>query len=206
MKAALELSVALEVMALIDVGILAVDRSCKVLHANALAESLLRQHPDLSIVRRHLTFTTHALQDRFSLLLRSSLLAAMDCNPSAAAVLRVSGTNRLPTTLRIAPLPLDGEGPPTLAIVLIRDPQWPEADRHCLRELFGLTPAEAVVATDLIRGLLPDQIARRRRIGLTTVRSHISNITSKTGTRRMAQAVAVISRSVATLTREPGHP
>lgn len=207
MSAALEQSVALEALALIDVGILAVDRSCRVLHANAFAEDLLRLTPELRLVQRQLLFSTSTLQDRFSTMVRDSLLSAGTRNAPVALALSIACMNRLPMTLSIAPLRQSKDGiAPTLAMVLLRDSEWPPVDRRCLRELFGLTHAEALVAADLVRGWIPDEIAHHRRIGLATVRSHLKSILSKTGTRRMAQAVAVISRSVATLAHRTEKP
>lgn len=69
----------------------------------------------------------------------------------------------------------------------------------CLRDLFGFTRMEAVIAADLAGGLSLDAVAARRGIGGATVRSHLKRILAKTGTHRQAEAVALIARSVAGL-------
>lgn len=68
-----------------------------------------------------------------------------------------------------------------------------------LRELFGLTAAEARFAVALAEGAAVEEIASRLGISMNTARTHLKAILAKTGTNRQAQLVAVLLRSVATL-------
>ena len=49
----------------------------------------------------------------------------------------------------------------------------------------GLTPAETRVLLGLAEGLVPKQIASKHEVLLSTVRTQISSIRDKTGTRRL---------------------
>ena len=56
------------------------------------------------------------------------------------------------------------------------------------RERYGLTDAEAAVLADLAEGLSNAQIAERRSVSVTTVRTHVGHILSKMGVRSRLQA------------------
>jgi len=148
------------------------------------------------------------LQDRFLLALRDAVaLAAGSGRGDAPAALAIDRAGRLPLTLSLSPLrPRWSRGfdPGPMALVFLRDPELPMLHLDRLRELFGFTPTEAVIAADLGAGKSPDDIARRQRIGVGTVRWHLKSILAKTGTARQAEAASLLSRSVAMLP-ERGH-
>ncbi|WP_171049003.1 helix-turn-helix transcriptional regulator [Rhizobium sp. MHM7A] len=63
-----------------------------------------------------------------------------------------------------------------------------------LRQLFGLTATEAIIATMISRGETLQDIARDRAISYETVRTHLRSIFSKTNTRRQAELAALLTR------------
>jgi DNA-binding CsgD family transcriptional regulator len=78
-------------------------------------------------------------------------------------------------------------------IVFINDPaalQLPSAAR--LVALFGLTQAQAKVAREFSIGGTYEQVARRLRISVETVRSHIKDIYPKTRVNRQADLVRLV--------------
>jgi DNA-binding CsgD family transcriptional regulator len=78
-------------------------------------------------------------------------------------------------------------------VVLIIDPselQLPSAAR--LVALFGLTQAQAKVAREFSSGGSYKEVARRLRISVETVRSHIKEIYPKTRVKRQADLVRLI--------------
>jgi len=78
-------------------------------------------------------------------------------------------------------------------VVFIIDPselQLPSADR--LVDLFGLTQAQAKVAREFSSGGSYKDVARRLRISVETVRSHIKEIYPKTRVKRQADMVRLI--------------
>ena len=72
-----------------------------------------------------------------------------------------------------------------------------------LRELYGLTPAEARVAVSLANGRTARETAQTFSISLHTVRSHIKSILGKTSCRSQNELVARINRGVASLNVRP---
>jgi DNA-binding CsgD family transcriptional regulator len=79
------------------------------------------------------------------------------------------------------------------AIVLISDPEADMKARiESLRERFGLTPAEAVFALEIVKGDGRQATADRLGITLGTARSHLSKIFDKTGVTRQAELVRLL--------------
>ena len=70
-----------------------------------------------------------------------------------------------------------------------------EAERERLRPLDRLTAREREVLSDLVCGLAANEIAERRFVSLTTVRTHIRAILRKLDVKSQLAAVALARRS-----------
>jgi DNA-binding CsgD family transcriptional regulator len=68
-----------------------------------------------------------------------------------------------------------------------------------LRDLFGLTPAEARVALALTEGLDPAGVAERLGVSMPTVRTHLTRIFDKTETAGQATLNGLLARIGATM-------
>jgi DNA-binding CsgD family transcriptional regulator len=80
-----------------------------------------------------------------------------------------------------------------VAIVLVSDPEIEMRARiESLRDRFGLTPAEATFALEIIKGDGRKATADRLGITVGTARSHLSKIFDKTGVTRQAELVRLI--------------
>ena len=80
-----------------------------------------------------------------------------------------------------------------VAIVLISDAETEKEARVAdLRERFGLTPAEAAFALEIIKGDGRQATADRLGITVGTARSHLSKIFDKTGVRHQAELVRLL--------------
>lgn len=202
-NAGLAQAAALDALDRLDTGVLVLDRRGRIIHANAPAEECLRESPGLGILQGRFYLRDSRLQDRFMLALRDAVaIAGGAVFGRASSALAIEREGRLPLTLSLAPLrPRWSRGfdPGPMALVFLRDPERPALHLDRLRELFGLTPTEAVIAADLGAGKSPEEIAGRQYIAIGTVRWHLKSIFAKTGTVRQAEAAALLSRSVATL-------
>ena len=94
-----------------------------------------------------------------------------------------------------------GESPHQAAVeVVLRDPEHPpEPSEVLLRQLFLLTPAEALLAVQLCHGHTLEQAAQTLSISRNTARAHLRMIFSKTGVARQATLVRLLQSSVAAL-------
>jgi DNA-binding CsgD family transcriptional regulator/PAS domain-containing protein len=80
--------------------------------------------------------------------------------------------------------------PYAAAIVFVRDPLTSgSVATDTLRELFGLTEAEAVLAQALQSGMTLSEYARRRALSLNTVYTHLRRLREKTGCSRMPELI-----------------
>lgn len=91
----------------------------------------------------------------------------------------------------VVPLPagaLPGQDRPAVAV--LADPRLP--DEESLREVYGLTAAEARLALRIVRGQSIQEAADRLKIAVTTARTHLQRVYGKTRTRRQSELVALL--------------
>lgn len=184
----------------LDTGVLMLDGACRIIHASAMARSLLRENAELAVAGGRLWLRPPALHDRFSSLVRAAMDVAHGWLARPGAALSLPRPHRMPLSIEVAPLRPSagafGERRPA-CLVFLRDPQAPIAVAR-LRELFGLTHTEGVVAAALGQGRSLEEIAAGLGIGIATVRSHLKRLLAKTGTHRQAEVVTLLARSVST--------
>jgi DNA-binding CsgD family transcriptional regulator len=117
----------------------------------------------------------------------------------AGGHLRLSREHRLPLTVLVAPHRsrfgcIDVVRP--RAMLFITDPEANAPVRQqALREDFGLTPAEAAVAVEILVADGLQATACRLGISLATARTHLAHVFDKTGTRRQAELVRLVLQS-----------
>ena len=169
----------------------------KLLHANAAAEKLLSVGEGLCARGGKLTAVQPATDTR----LREAIAAA-------------SGTDALPPRGRALQLPR-GDDAPALSVLLLpfrHDTCWglplapavlvivadpAAADRIDIGHLttwFGLTPSEAELANTLLAGQDLRAIATTRRREITTVRTQLARLMTKTGTHRQSDLIRLLDR------------
>jgi DNA-binding CsgD family transcriptional regulator len=196
---------ALDVLDRLDAGVLVVERSRRIVHANALAQAMLRDNAEIGVLNGRLVVRHVELNARLAVLVQDNAEIARGHPPAPPPLppplgaLAIPRDDRLPLTLAVAPLrsTWSGDGRQPLALVFLRDPERPTPMLEQLRDLFGLTRTEAAIATELARGRSLAEIAGALGVGQATTRSHLKKILAKTGTSRQAEAVSLIGRCVA---------
>ncbi|CAM5278497.1 helix-turn-helix transcriptional regulator [Eoetvoesiella caeni] len=194
-------SASLEALERIETGVLVVDASCTVLYANRAAEWLLESSLEIRVQGQRLGIDDPSLNNRLARLIREAEQTAAGRVHLPSPAMAVARSDRLPITLLVAPwratwAPADIAQP--AAMIFIRDPEISaSATNQTLRELFGLTRAEAVIATAIGEGQSPERIAAALGVGLGTVHTHLKKALAKTGTSRQGALAALVARSVA---------
>ena len=88
------------------------------------------------------------------------------------------------------------------AMLLICDPDRPaQIPTPWMMEAYGLTLAEVRVALSVASGITISYTARRLKISVNTVKTHLRRVYEKTGTRRQAE----LSRLMATISLVRGE-
>lgn len=163
---------------LVRMPILLTDCERRLLFANRSANVLLRSEGPLLVSHGQLRICSAPL-DR-------TLGAALDAVAAAPRDIRFVrlGPGR---PLRHAPALLvtaltpdsDTDRPAALMIRVLGSDPAPDGAETLLTQLLGLTPAETAVALGLAEGLSHDEIARRRGVKVTTVRTTLRRLQEK---------------------------
>jgi DNA-binding CsgD family transcriptional regulator len=165
-----------------------------VTYANEALQTMIRRGDGIRIAKGMITFAAPDAAAR----LREALGGVGGLHDgklgqpqvSDFAAPRPSGAPRYVVSVR----PLFGNGAGRRAIVFIRDP----LRRHdvaigMLRELFGLTEAEAGLAQAMQAGVPLGEYARTRAVSLNTVYTHLRRIKEKTGCKRLPELIGKLN-------------
>jgi DNA-binding CsgD family transcriptional regulator len=173
---------------------LGIDRNGIVLIANDCAEKLFDD--DIHIRDRHLL-----VRDRRASQLLDRILERLRVTSDLAEVpaepIVIQREEKAPVIVRVLPLHGGARTPflgarALLTLVPLEPRSGPSP--ALLQRAFGLTPAEARLATTIAQGKAPEQVAEELGITRTTVRNHLRAIFSKTNTHRQSELVALLAR------------
>ena len=184
-------------------GVLIVDAACRLLSVNQAGEQLLCGGDGL-IVRHsklHASFPSDsaALHKAVG---QATAPATHDLAGITGRAIAIRRTRQAPPlTVTIAPLRTDAlwfarELPAAILFVddPEREPAAPAADR--LRAHYGLTPTEARMAVEIVRGQGLQAAADALRITAHTARTHLQRVFDKTGVRRQTELIRLLGRIV----------
>lgn len=186
------------------VATIILDEQGHVLSTNTIARVLLEDGDGLALRGQHLFIAGRDRNRELQNSLATIVQAQHRGETSVVRALRVlrSG-NRPQLGLVLRPVPVsewsEGQTSPCVA-VFISDPELSEtASLGTLRELFGLTPAEANLAVLLSRGLRLAEVSEAQNVSPHTARAQLKSVFAKTGVSRQAELVRLVLKSVASL-------
>jgi len=170
---------------------LLLNRVGEVVLANSAAEQLFNEH--VNIVKRRLFCSDRQATDHFERALKQLLWSADRGGVPPIALPRPGKSAVVAYLMRsyqLADTPLSTYH----AIAVLVDPDARLAPViSTLKAMFGLTPAEARLAVALQSGNDVSEASVHLHISSETARKHLRSIFAKTGTRRQADLVALIS-------------
>lgn len=206
-SSALARSAGLAALEHIGIGVVVVDASRTVLYANRAAEQQLLSACAIGIRAQRLYIDDPGLNGRLARLVREAERIAAGEVHMPGAAFAVARPGRLPVTVLVSPWRAtwahDDIAQPA-ALIFIGDPEASGSGAgQALREMFGLTRAEAVIAVAIGQGHSQEYIAATLGVGLGTVRTHVKKALAKTGTDRQGALATLVSRSVADISNPP---
>jgi DNA-binding CsgD family transcriptional regulator len=167
----------------------------KILGMNAAGDDLLSRADGLLVRHGVLAATTDAAAERFA----AAVAAAGRIDralPRAASVAIPLISRAGLTRVDVLPVREDAEwclpGPRSVLVVVTNPPGQNTPEANALMARFGLTPAEADLALDLLSGLPIGRIAASTGRSIHTMRTHLSRVMSKTGTRRQSDLIRLL--------------
>jgi DNA-binding CsgD family transcriptional regulator len=173
---------------------LAVDRLGLVLDTNAAANEYLDDEIRVSD-RRLIVRDRNAASDLASLVDHIRCTSADSALSTAPIVVRRS--SKASVLIRVLPVDAAARNPFLGARALLTLTELrpkPSPDPAIISHVFGLSPAEAKVASLIMMGIAPDQVARRLGVSRETARNQLKSIFAKTETHRQSELVALLSR------------
>lgn len=169
---------------------LLVDERGRITFANREAEDLLAERDGFALSRGALRCQSPDDDARLKAAIARAVETASGRAGSAGAnllVQRPSGGSSLQVV--VAPLRSGGAG----AVVFVGDPERePAGAAGALREMFGLTEREAIVALSLCRGDSLPEIAQALCVSHNTVRTHLARALAAVGARRQTDLVRLL--------------
>lgn len=164
-------------------------------YLNKAAEEVIATSTDLLVRANRLTMTTPGLSQQLQARIKRACAVTPTIDP--VPLYAVDANNRPSLELHIAPLnPKLAAGLTStepMAMVMLRQPfrraAWPRSSSRP----YALTQAEIVLTNALVEGLTPAEYAERQGIKISTVRSQVKTIMSKTGTRRIAEIATLFA-------------
>lgn len=174
-----------------------VDADCRIYFANPLAEHMLAAEAALRAPAGRLGLTRAALDTGFRAAIDAATGGGREAGGRTGKIMSVPRGGRSPLSLNIAPLDerdrtMFGTGP--LALVVVSDGDRPvRLDIDALRSAFDLTATEARLAAAIAAGMTLAGYAASTGVSLSTARTHLAAIFSKTSTNRQADLVRLLT-------------
>jgi len=186
------------------VGVCLLDGRGRVTFVNDLARAMLSEESGLVLTNGGQLRATSSREGRsFARIVAGACATGARPAPHRFVGLSVGrGSGRRPlavvaASLRLRRPVLRRDAP--VAVVFISDSERDVTTEPLLREIYGLTPAEARVAKLLVAGLRIEDVGTRLRITTATVRTHVRRLFDKIDVRSRADLVRVIARGPAVL-------
>jgi DNA-binding CsgD family transcriptional regulator len=185
----------LDALSLLNCAAVLVDYRGCVLRMNAAAEPICRS--SFKIEKQQLVPLHVGSRHAFTALINSAIAPARPNEIPVLFPVYVSRPARRPIWVQV--MPIAGSIQDFFrfgkAVVLLKDPDLQAVSAAAeFQRNFNLTDAESRVAEYLSQGLSLNAIGLELGIAITTVRTHLQSIYSKTDTRRQGELIALLNR------------
>ena len=195
-----------ETLNLLSTGMILVARDCRILMANRSASRILQQGQGLTMIDERLAAVNRDQARTLRQLIENVCTGVHEAGVPAVMSIERADTSR-PLSLMVAPLHFEHQSDESsVAAIFIRDLGVRQSvSAEMLGKLFGLTPAEARVVVELVKGKRPQEVAEDLGVSLNTVRNQLKQIFSKTNTGRQSELISLVLSGTAFLsTQEMG--
>jgi DNA-binding CsgD family transcriptional regulator len=186
-------------------GVVIFDADGRVHYANDAALRVAHASKAISIVDGHLGFRDPAAQSRFEAFRQQARERGDSGTGQSSVVMRVvAGEARPPYRVLLSPLSPAGDSrtssPPVQHVLMIYEPH---AERHfpkrILRELYGLSDAEADLTLLLFRGESLDAASQRLHISVNTAKTQLHHVFVKCDVHSQGELLQLLSLGPRTL-------
>jgi DNA-binding CsgD family transcriptional regulator len=192
-------------------GVFFLDAAGGVLMCNAAGREIIEQKDGLELRREGLSVADPIASAALQRLVREACATGTGVGYGSGGALAVSRRSGRPAfAVLIAPLPRSTSIPQRhpVAVVFVGDPlRGVGAVADVLRQVHGLTRAEARLVELLLGGLSLEAVSERLGVTKETGRTHLKRILPKVGARSQADLMRIVLRGVAAFdARNVPHP
>jgi DNA-binding CsgD family transcriptional regulator len=192
----------------LGLGTIILDEDGKLIKSNRIATTILNERDGISAEEHKLMFSN---RDNDTILHQAiercrALLAFKDNQlVEALRVQRPSGRADLGILIKSVNTSVSGtdnnfiQGCPSIAIFISDPEQQTATGADILRQLYGLTNAEANLALLILEGMSVEEAADHQGVSKNTVKTHLKSLYAKTGVSKQTRLVRLLSKSVASL-------
>ena len=165
----------------------------RISYVSMLADTLLSHQTEIKIVANTITSC-----DTFNRKLIYAIRLACGLNVcKISSGLRLGVDSNTALHLLITPLPIDHQycyqTQQNMACIVIQDLSFPTLpNKILLKQMYGMTLAEARVAINLIKGMAPKEIVSEAGVAISTVRSQMKAIFRKTGASKQTHLLRIL--------------
>lgn len=176
-----------------SLGMIIVCESRLVHFVNQAAESILRRRNEIKIYANKI----EVLSSYSAKATNAIQLACGTKGPKISSGLKIGANNQLSLHLIVTPLPtalhLNHDDTKKFALIVLQDLSAPLHTREfLLAQMYGLSVAEARVASALLNGFTPKQIAIDSAVAISTIRSQLNAIFMKTGASKQTELMQML--------------
>jgi DNA-binding CsgD family transcriptional regulator len=190
--------VTLQLLEGLDVGVMLVDRECRPLLANAVADRLLRASRWFSARGGRVRPVHPAAVAEFERCVAAAASASAGAAPGSGGILSLRDPLDPSLAVLIAPLRSAnlGLGPmqPVAAVIFMDQDATATPAARSIAEVYGLTRAESRLVAALARGRKLVDAARENGVRLNTAKTQLRSVFLKTGFERQTDLVAAVLR------------
>ena len=185
----------------LQIGVIFIDEDERPIYLNRKAEELTKFGDGVVVKGEKLSAAWHEQTKSLQKLVYQAVQTGMGKGLHPGGTIRVGILEDSPHFVLVSPFSnnkndLGFTGKRICAAVFISSPYAPYAvSVESVKNLFGLTTAEAKLAGELVNGLSVDEIADKFDISRNTARDRLNAVLSKTGTRRQAELIKFIRSS-----------
>jgi len=184
-----------EIIGHLPVGILILNSAFRIQISNSAAKAILNSKDGLSESLGSLRVATTREQATLNKTLDQVISGSVVNSEWILAMSRKS--DRKPYVLRITryhvSTPYSSAAQSPAVIIFITDPEMARVSHpDSIRELYGLTAAEAQIVSMLVAGKSVNEICSDLDISISTARTHLKHIFTKTDTERQRDVVRLV--------------
>lgn len=179
-------------LSMVKVPVLLFDGKSECSDHNAAARQFFAGQNAVRLEEGRIAFDDPALAGQVGYCVIHALKAAQGPLQGGLEILQLTEGLATPTTFVFMPVSdhLESAISSAGALVFIYQPAFTQGlDFSSVRDMFGLTPAELAVCSQLAQGLSVRDVAQYQGKSRETVRSQLKQVYSKTGTRNQAELV-----------------